>query len=313
MHVCGQLISRFACSSFKKTSETLSTAGQKTSAAFSTLGSAISRRFEDMRYSVMPHALLAFNSLTHPVKSVVLKPVLSIRGCPLPANNRDNNIPAKPFPPDASPLLSLDGFFLWRAPLIFLICPCLDFFKGGDWGLLRTHTRILKKKQINKNKNTASGLYIWSCQEFAKPRGGAITPKGMSTILSVKEIGNGPLPEIAQQQQQQQQCGSARGSHIIKRQKMPWDASPPPKRTFVHRNVKTPARKIRTSPILVPSASYLLLSWEIKLHKRTMMSNKGSKPKNKTPGFLYTFQQSSRVFWKPSPCREFSKTLALVT
>lgn len=36
---------------YKKTSETLSTAGLKTSAAFSTLGSAITRRFGDMRNS----------------------------------------------------------------------------------------------------------------------------------------------------------------------------------------------------------------------------------------------------------------------
>eukprot|EP00066_Takifugu_rubripes_P021019 XP_011610285.1 PREDICTED: tumor protein D53 isoform X4 [Takifugu rubripes] len=36
---------------YKKTSETLSTAGQKTSAAFSTLSSTISRKFEDMRNS----------------------------------------------------------------------------------------------------------------------------------------------------------------------------------------------------------------------------------------------------------------------
>ncbi|XP_055041562.2 tumor protein D53 isoform X5 [Misgurnus anguillicaudatus] len=34
---------------YKKTSESLTTAGQKTSAAFSNLGTAISRRFEDMR------------------------------------------------------------------------------------------------------------------------------------------------------------------------------------------------------------------------------------------------------------------------
>nr|XP_046147441.1 tumor protein D53 homolog isoform X1 [Oncorhynchus gorbuscha] len=34
---------------YKKTSETLSTAGQKTSAAFTTLGTAISRKFGDMR------------------------------------------------------------------------------------------------------------------------------------------------------------------------------------------------------------------------------------------------------------------------
>ncbi|KAJ8275104.1 hypothetical protein COCON_G00097290 [Conger conger] len=36
---------------YKKTSETLSTAGQKTTAAFSTLGTAISRRLGDMRNS----------------------------------------------------------------------------------------------------------------------------------------------------------------------------------------------------------------------------------------------------------------------
>ncbi|XP_032399777.1 tumor protein D53 isoform X9 [Etheostoma spectabile] len=40
---------------YKKTSETLSTAGQKTSAAFSTLGSAITRKFGDMRYIMMPY------------------------------------------------------------------------------------------------------------------------------------------------------------------------------------------------------------------------------------------------------------------
>lgn len=34
---------------YKKTSETLSTAGQKTSAAFSNFGSAITRKFGDMR------------------------------------------------------------------------------------------------------------------------------------------------------------------------------------------------------------------------------------------------------------------------
>ncbi|XP_056284613.1 tumor protein D53 isoform X2 [Pseudoliparis swirei] len=40
---------------YKKTSETLSTAGLKTSAAFSTLGSAITRRFGDMRYTATSH------------------------------------------------------------------------------------------------------------------------------------------------------------------------------------------------------------------------------------------------------------------
>ncbi|XP_045916260.1 tumor protein D53 isoform X1 [Micropterus dolomieu] len=37
---------------YKKTSETLSTAGQRTTAAFSTLGSAITRKFGDMSYSL---------------------------------------------------------------------------------------------------------------------------------------------------------------------------------------------------------------------------------------------------------------------
>uniref|UniRef100_A0A3Q2QIX0 Tpd52 like 1 n=1 Tax=Fundulus heteroclitus TaxID=8078 RepID=A0A3Q2QIX0_FUNHE len=37
---------------YKKTSETLSTAGQKTSAAFSNLGTTLTRKFGDMRYSV---------------------------------------------------------------------------------------------------------------------------------------------------------------------------------------------------------------------------------------------------------------------
>ncbi|XP_040919643.1 tumor protein D53 isoform X6 [Toxotes jaculatrix] len=37
---------------YKKTSETLSTAGQRTSAAFSNLGTAITRKFGDMSYSI---------------------------------------------------------------------------------------------------------------------------------------------------------------------------------------------------------------------------------------------------------------------
>lgn len=37
---------------YKKTSETLTTAGQRTSAAFSNLGTAITRKFGDMRYNV---------------------------------------------------------------------------------------------------------------------------------------------------------------------------------------------------------------------------------------------------------------------
>lgn len=46
------------CVSYKKTSETLSTAGQKTSAAFSTLGTAITRRFGDMRYRILHISLI---------------------------------------------------------------------------------------------------------------------------------------------------------------------------------------------------------------------------------------------------------------
>ncbi|XP_056872092.1 tumor protein D53 isoform X5 [Takifugu flavidus] len=42
---------------YKKTSETLSTAGQKTSAAFSTLSSTISRKFEDMRSNSIGYSL----------------------------------------------------------------------------------------------------------------------------------------------------------------------------------------------------------------------------------------------------------------
>ncbi|XP_056284614.1 tumor protein D53 isoform X3 [Pseudoliparis swirei] len=42
---------------YKKTSETLSTAGLKTSAAFSTLGSAITRRFGDMRSNSIGYSL----------------------------------------------------------------------------------------------------------------------------------------------------------------------------------------------------------------------------------------------------------------
>ncbi|KAM9782487.1 tumor protein D53 [Neosynchiropus ocellatus] len=37
---------------YKRTSETLSTAGQKTSAALTTLGSTLSKKFEDMSYSI---------------------------------------------------------------------------------------------------------------------------------------------------------------------------------------------------------------------------------------------------------------------
>ncbi|XP_034555087.1 tumor protein D53 isoform X2 [Notolabrus celidotus] len=42
---------------YKKTSETLSTAGQRTSAAFSTLGSAITRKFGDMRPNSIGHSM----------------------------------------------------------------------------------------------------------------------------------------------------------------------------------------------------------------------------------------------------------------
>uniref|UniRef100_A0AAY5KEM5 Tpd52 like 1 n=1 Tax=Esox lucius TaxID=8010 RepID=A0AAY5KEM5_ESOLU len=50
---------------YKKTSETLSTAGQKTSAAFTTLGTAISRKFGDMRNSP------SFKSFEEKVESTV--------------------------------------------------------------------------------------------------------------------------------------------------------------------------------------------------------------------------------------------------
>lgn len=151
MHVCERLIFRFACSRFKKTSETLSTAGQKTSAAFSTLGSAISRRFEDMRYSVMSHPLFEFNSLTHLVKSVVFKPVFSR----LPVACHEGSY-RQLYPSEAIPywcistFILLGGFYLCRAPLIFLICLCLDFFFKGEAEAFSTRTWILKKKQINK-------------------------------------------------------------------------------------------------------------------------------------------------------------------
>uniref|UniRef100_A0AAY5K5Z0 Tumor protein D53 homolog n=1 Tax=Esox lucius TaxID=8010 RepID=A0AAY5K5Z0_ESOLU len=42
---------------YKKTSETLSTAGQKTSAAFTTLGTAISRKFGDMRSNSLGYSI----------------------------------------------------------------------------------------------------------------------------------------------------------------------------------------------------------------------------------------------------------------
>ncbi|XP_075940305.1 tumor protein D53 isoform X6 [Anarhichas minor] len=42
---------------YKKTSETLSTAGQKTSAAFNTLGSAITRKFGDMRSNSIGYSI----------------------------------------------------------------------------------------------------------------------------------------------------------------------------------------------------------------------------------------------------------------
>lgn len=50
---------------YKKTSETLSTAGQRTSAAFSNLGTAISRKFGDMRNSP------SFKSFEEKVESTV--------------------------------------------------------------------------------------------------------------------------------------------------------------------------------------------------------------------------------------------------
>lgn len=45
---------------YKKTSETLSQAGQKASAAFSSVGSVITKKFEDVKY-----VSLAFNKQLH--------------------------------------------------------------------------------------------------------------------------------------------------------------------------------------------------------------------------------------------------------
>ncbi|XP_054618414.1 tumor protein D53 isoform X8 [Dunckerocampus dactyliophorus] len=52
---------------YKRTSETLSSAGQKTSAAFSTLGSAINRKFGDMRSGSIGH------SITHSVSMPAMR------------------------------------------------------------------------------------------------------------------------------------------------------------------------------------------------------------------------------------------------
>uniref|UniRef100_A0A672S243 TPD52 like 1 n=1 Tax=Sinocyclocheilus grahami TaxID=75366 RepID=A0A672S243_SINGR len=48
---CAYLV-LYCSARYKKTSETLSTAGQRTSVAFSNLGNAINRKFGDMRYNV---------------------------------------------------------------------------------------------------------------------------------------------------------------------------------------------------------------------------------------------------------------------
>uniref|UniRef100_A0AAY5KM81 Tumor protein D53 homolog n=1 Tax=Esox lucius TaxID=8010 RepID=A0AAY5KM81_ESOLU len=55
---------------YKKTSETLSTAGQKTSAAFTTLGTAISRKFGDMRSNSLGNSP-SFKSFEEKVESTV--------------------------------------------------------------------------------------------------------------------------------------------------------------------------------------------------------------------------------------------------
>ncbi|XP_055041565.2 tumor protein D53 isoform X2 [Misgurnus anguillicaudatus] len=59
---------------YKKTSESLTTAGQKTSAAFSNLGTAISRRFEDMRNSP------SFRSFEEKVESTVTNIKVKVGG-----------------------------------------------------------------------------------------------------------------------------------------------------------------------------------------------------------------------------------------
>ncbi|XP_065112288.2 tumor protein D53 isoform X2 [Paramisgurnus dabryanus] len=64
---------------YKKTSESLTTAGQKTSAAFSNLGTAISRRFEDMRLHSIGNSP-SFRSFEEKVESTVTNIKVKVGG-----------------------------------------------------------------------------------------------------------------------------------------------------------------------------------------------------------------------------------------
>lgn len=65
--------------SYKKTSETLSTAGQRTSAAFSTLGSTITRKIGDMRYRLM--VTCSLNFLLHTCQTALTVTVVVCKPC----------------------------------------------------------------------------------------------------------------------------------------------------------------------------------------------------------------------------------------
>lgn len=65
--------------SYKKTSETLSTAGQRTSAAFSTLGSTITRKIGDMRYRLM--VACSLNFLLHTCQTALTVTVVVCKPC----------------------------------------------------------------------------------------------------------------------------------------------------------------------------------------------------------------------------------------
>lgn len=65
--------------SYKKTSETLSTAGQRTSAAFSTFGSTITRKIGDMRYRLM--VTCSLNFLLHTCQTALTVTVVVCKPC----------------------------------------------------------------------------------------------------------------------------------------------------------------------------------------------------------------------------------------
>ncbi|XP_029705505.1 tumor protein D53 isoform X2 [Takifugu rubripes] len=85
---------------YKKTSETLSTAGQKTSAAFSTLSSTISRKFEDMSLAGLEFLFpLRSNSIGYSLKQSVSMPAMrnspSFRSLEEKMENTVSNIKTK--------------------------------------------------------------------------------------------------------------------------------------------------------------------------------------------------------------------------